>query len=154
MDPDLDEVGLQQLKTRLCQRLQFLARELLDAFSEPDRIFVYRLTFRRVSDEELLRIVRAIRRLGEGWLLYVTLAEAGKPSGTVEVVRDGLMVGYIDHFVEGPNGERQTVDRESWLTICRNALTIWRETIARTKQSGPDGGGKQAMRNTEQLVLL
>ena len=128
VDPTTD---MTELKMRLCRRLQYLADELLTDLAEGEKIFVYRCTYRRLTDAELEALVANIRRLGNGWLLYVTLEDDEKPNETVEIVQDGLMVGYIDRFTISPAGMPSTASFESWLAICRKSLGLWEQHRSR-----------------------
>ncbi|MEI7712256.1 MAG: GSCFA domain-containing protein [Rhodospirillales bacterium] len=121
VDPTTD---MAELKNRLCRRMKYLADELLADLEEADKIFVYRCTYRRLTDMELAALVENIRRLGNAWLLYVTLEEDGKPNETVEIAQDGLMVGYIDRFTMSPSGMPSTASFESWLALCRKSLEL------------------------------
>ena len=115
---------VQELLDRLCRRLQFLSRKIIEDLRSGDKIFVYKFTERRLTDDEILPVFREIRRLGDGWLLYVTTEEGGKPNGTVEVVKPGFMVGYIDHFNCTPDDESLPIAYGSWLALCRRAYEL------------------------------
>jgi hypothetical protein len=67
----------------------------------------------------------AIRRHGPGTLLHVRPVLPGMPSGTVEVVAPGLLVGYMDRLVA--IGAGWDTAHEAWLDLCRQALKVLQE---------------------------
>ena len=46
----------------------------------------------------MLELYGALRAIGPATLLWVVLADSDHASGTVEVVKEGLLKGYMDHF--------------------------------------------------------
>ena len=53
------------------------------------------------------------------------------PNGTVEAVKPGLMVGYMDRFkLSRTNQLSSAPPTSSWLALCRNAYALWRTPIA------------------------
>jgi hypothetical protein len=106
--------------------LQFLSRKLIEDLEQGNKIFVYRLTDRHLSDAELDRLHAATRAYGDNTLLYVRYQDAEHPNGTVELVKPGLMIGYIDRFKMSRTGELSAAPpTASWLKICQNAFEIW-----------------------------
>jgi len=108
-----------------CRRLRYLRRKLIDDLGGDTKIFVYKLTFRDLTDTELERIHRAVRDYGAGTLLYVRYADAAHPDGTVEAAAPGLLIGYIDHFGVSRDETPLPLPVESWATICRRAHGLW-----------------------------
>lgn len=115
------QVLTDDVKQKIYNRQQFLAREMRDEIAACEKIFVYKNAQRKLMPEELSEIVTAMRVYGDSWLLYVTVQEAGKPDGHVEVSIPGLMIGYISHF----NNDTTNIATDSWLRICRNAFALW-----------------------------
>jgi hypothetical protein len=54
----------------------------------------------------------------------VELQDAKHPAGTVEMISDGLIKGYIDRFAPGENAHDLSID--CWIELCRNALALVR----------------------------
>jgi tetratricopeptide (TPR) repeat protein len=121
-----DEVPFDKMYASSCRRLQFLSRKLIEDLEQGTKIFVYRLTDRNLTDAEINRLHAATRSYGDNTLLYVRYEDAEHPNGTVELVRPGLMIGYIDRFKMSRTNELSAAPpTASWLQICRNASEIW-----------------------------
>jgi hypothetical protein len=105
------------------KRLALLSRKLLEDVEDASKIFVYksRVTAPRARIDAL---VACLRGFGPNTLLWVTTAEAGKPSGLVEQLGDGLMRGYIDRFAIYEDSPDISVT--AWETLCRKAYALWR----------------------------
>ena len=119
-----DEIPRDKMYAQACRRLQYLRRKLTDDLRESSKIFVYKNMFRDLTDIELTRLHAAVRRYGDNTLLYVRLADAQHPGGTVDAAAPGLLVGYIDHFAFSPKNEPQGEMTLSWLALCREAVRI------------------------------
>ena len=121
-----DEVPFDRMYASACRRLQFLSRKLIEDLEEGNKIFVFRLTDRQLSEAELGRLHAAMRSYGDNTLLYVRYEDAGHPNGTVELAGPGLMIGYIDRFKVTPTGEISAAPATaSWLKVCQNAWELW-----------------------------
>jgi tetratricopeptide (TPR) repeat protein len=121
-----DEVSFEKMYAASCRRMQFLARKLVEDLEQGNKIFVYRLTDRNLSEAELDRLHAAMRAYGDNTLLYVRYEDADHPNGTVELGKPGLLIGCIDRFKMSPTDEIAEVPpRESWLGICENAWHLW-----------------------------
>jgi tetratricopeptide (TPR) repeat protein len=112
---------------QVCRRLRFLKDKLIDDLESASKIFVYKVTVRTLDANELNILYRRIREYGPGTLLYVAKEDETNPNGTVRVLDDGLMVGYIDNFASTRPGGRITAVTGSWLAICQQAHRIWSE---------------------------
>ncbi len=119
-----DEKPYDAMFQMMCRRLAFLRDKLLDDLSRAEKIFVFKMGDRICSNEEIARIHAALRRHGPNTLLYVRIADGAHPGGTVEQVQDGLLIGYISHFNQSPDGEVRPAAFDEWRTICREALRI------------------------------
>ncbi|MCO6415446.1 hypothetical protein JYK14_04540 [Siccirubricoccus sp. KC 17139] len=104
-----------------CKRLQFLRRKLLEDLAEGEKILVH-AEYGPPRPEARQRLFRAVRRHGPNTLLYVVLADAAHPSGTLEVLEPGLMLGRLDGFI---GVHRDTVNYADWLALCRAAHVVW-----------------------------
>lgn len=110
---------------RHCKRLQFLRRKLLEDLTGGEKVFVH-ATYIPLAEAERAALFRALQRYGRNPLLYVVPADAAQPSGTLEMVEPGLMVGRIDGFM---GVDRTTVNYRDWLALLRSAdaaAAAWR----------------------------
>lgn len=122
-----DEVPFDRMYASACRRLQFLARKLVEDLEQGNKIFVFRLTDRNLTEAELDRLHAAMRSYGDNMLLYARYEDAEHPNGTVQLSAPGLLVGYIDRFKMSPSGELfASPPTASWLKICQNAWELWR----------------------------
>jgi hypothetical protein len=110
---------------QLCRRLQFLKRKLIADLKQGSKIFVFKLTPRNLTTPEISRLHKAMRHYGENTLLYVRYAEPDRPDGTVELIAPGLMIGYIDRFAVGRDGEELGPATPLWAAICKKAYDLW-----------------------------
>lgn len=121
-DKSITEEKYEKLFRQQCRRLVFLKDKLISDLSESDKIFIHQRP-ERLSDEEISSLFRAIRRYGRrGALLCVRPQEEGRPGGTVEMVEEGLFVGYLDRF---PKHSNDPPSFGSWLTICTRVNGLW-----------------------------
>lgn len=123
-----DDIAEDQMRERVCRRLQFLRRKLIEDLRAGNKIFVYKVLERNLTEKEIERICRAMRRYGDNTLLYVRYADAEHPFGTVERAAPGLMIGYIDRFSFSPEDVNLGPATQSWLRICENAYRVWAQT--------------------------
>jgi tetratricopeptide (TPR) repeat protein len=120
---DAEKLRLQQAK-----RLSFLAAKLKEDLEAADKIFVYK-TNQVTPPTQVVRLHEALRQYGNAVLLWMMLADDDHPVGSVELIRQGLILGYIDGF--GPyENIHPRISLDSWITICRNAHRLWHTTIA------------------------
>lgn len=104
-------------------RLKFLRRKFMEELDGTDKIFVYKYDS-PVSEEEVLPLHMALNQRSETTLLWVVPAERDRPAGTVEVLRPGLLKGYIDRFA--PSNNAHDLSFDGWLRVCVNALVLAR----------------------------
>jgi tetratricopeptide (TPR) repeat protein len=122
-----DEITHERMTQQACRRLTFLSSKLKEDLRSANKIFVYKNMLRNLTEQEVDLLVAAMRKYGDNTLLYVRYEDESHANGTVEVVRPGLMVGYIDHFAFAPTNEPLAPPTASWLQLCRNAHDLWRE---------------------------
>jgi hypothetical protein len=120
-EADPDDILQREIK-----RLPLLKRKLLQDLEEAAKVFVYR-GMRPLSQTMMLRLLAALRAYGPTTLLWVEVQDAAHPAGTVEVIADGLLKGYIDRFAPGDNAHDLSLD--CWITLCRHALAIVRQGV-------------------------
>lgn len=120
-----DQVPYDKMRVQACRRLQFLREKLIQDLADSDKIFVYRNMWRDLTDDELARLHNAMRAFGPNWLLYIRFADSDHPAGSVQIVRPGLMSGYIEHFGCSPRDEPLGNASPAFLAICRKARQLW-----------------------------
>ena len=109
------------------RRLSFLTRMMLSDLKLGRRIMV----IKRNDPMELADVMplfHLLRQYGPNTLLWIEQARGGHAPGTVEVLQEGLMKGYIKKFA--PYDKADTCDAGAWLPICRRAYALWREMRA------------------------
>lgn len=100
----------------------FLVDKLIGDLEQPDKIFVFRQN-EAVSANDLLDLRAAIANFGPGVLLWVQVARDGHPAGSVDVIDDRLMIGYVSRLA--PRNDAHHFDMSSWLTMLRQAYAKW-----------------------------
>jgi tetratricopeptide (TPR) repeat protein len=116
------QVPAARARTLVMRKLTFLTRKLLEDLSGGDKIFVYRLLGRAIDAATLDDLAAAIRTYGNNTLLFVAYADAAHPSGSVERLREGLLVGYIDWFA--PDRDNLPCNLSGWRSVCAAALRV------------------------------
>lgn len=119
------QMNAERVTHREIARLTLATRAMLDHLQTGDRIFVYR-THIGLSDTQIFSLHVLLRKYGPTTLFYVTTATHDHPAGTVEVIADGLMRGYMGSFA--PYHDAPSGDDQSWLALCRCAHAYWKAT--------------------------
>jgi hypothetical protein len=138
-----DSTDVAAIHATECRKLQFLRSKLIEELETGDKIFV----FKRVGPiprEVVERLFERIHRYGPNTLLWV-VASQDRPSGTVEVLREGLFKGHIAHMAD-QSDVLATTPAGEWLKVCANAYRVWQESrpqhppgsIGRLWESGTD----------------
>jgi hypothetical protein len=104
---------------RELRRLPYLTRKLVDDLEAGEKIFVYRSVGRH-TEAQMHRLHEAMRHYGDNTLLWMELASAGHPAGTVERLGPGLLRGHMDRFAPGANAHDFSFD--CWEKVLRAAL--------------------------------
>jgi hypothetical protein len=102
-------------------RLKFLRRKFVDEVDAGEKIFV----FKRggdIPESEILPLFLALNQRRSNTLLWVVEEEPGRPGGTVEVLMNGLLKGYIDRFAPPENAHDFSF--EGWIRLCVNAFLL------------------------------
>jgi tetratricopeptide (TPR) repeat protein len=126
-----EQISFERMFAQSCRRMEFLSRKLLEDLKRADKIFVYKLDHRDLTDREIFGLFDALGQYGETTLLCVRKENDHKWNGLVEIVKPGLMVAYIDRFAEQQADGRLSVPTASWAAICREAYTLWRSGAAK-----------------------
>jgi hypothetical protein len=122
---DADSMPRDRMYAQVCRRLQYLREKLIADLENPTKVFVYRDHKRNLTHDQLSALHAALRSYGDTTLLYVRYQDEAHPNGTVEVVKPGLIIGYIDRFVLDRDGNTIGLPTASWLTICRETWRLW-----------------------------
>ncbi len=117
---DLDEATLLD---REAVRLGWLRRLFVEELEDGQTIFVYRTRPAR-SHAEATALWLALRRHGGCTLLWVVEEEPGLPAGSVLVLGEGFLKGFIERLAPADNAE--DLHAEGWLALCRRALALAR----------------------------
>jgi hypothetical protein len=110
-------------------RLKFLRRKFVEELDAGEKIFVFKRNT-PVPESEILPLYMALNRRQANTLLWVVPEEPGRPNGTVEVLMNGLLKGYIDRFA--PNNNAHDFSYVSWVRLCVHAYLMNRMMRART----------------------
>ena len=116
-----DDANEPKIYQKLCRRMQYLRTKLLDDLRSGEKIFVFQ-SGETLDDEKARRLQGAMHRYGPTKLLVVRLQDDHHAPGTVRVLEDGLMVGYIDRI--GYDGKRWAISFEIWRRLCETAAGI------------------------------
>ena len=108
------------LRKQQTRRVRFLVDKLVADLESAEKILVFRQN-EDVSANDLLDLRAALASFGHCTLLWVQAARFGCPAGSVTVVDDTLMIGYVSRL--SPRDNAHDLDLESWLamSLCRVA---------------------------------
>jgi hypothetical protein len=116
------EVTRDELHRLECRKVRFLAAKLIDDLEHQRKIFVY-LRREPLQGRELVALLGALSAYGPVKLLWVVEADAQHVPGTVELVSDRLMVGYLQCFAPDANVHHPHL--ASWIDMLQAAYRIW-----------------------------
>jgi hypothetical protein len=122
------ERTVELMRRQEATRLKFLRRKFVDELDAGEKIFVFKHGA-IVSESEVLPLFMALNRRQPNTLLWVVPEQPGRPSGTVEVLMNGLLKGYIDRFA--PNDNAHDFSFEAWVRLCVHAWSLNRLIRAR-----------------------
>jgi hypothetical protein len=100
-----------------CGRIQWLRERLIEGLKSADKIFVYAYK-EGISDTHVVQLHEALCRYSpKNILVCMRLEDAAHAAGSVEQVREGLFMGYLDRF--------STIDIpvDAWLSVCREVAS-------------------------------
>ena len=126
-----DGIDLDQATPEACDRLQSLRQKLIADLEAGEKIFVFKDLHRNLTEAELDRLHAAVRAYSDATLFYIRYEDHENPNGTVQAVKPGLLIGYMDRFkLSRTNQLSSAPPTASWLAICRKAYSFWRDPIA------------------------
>ncbi len=100
-------------------RLRYLADILLENIEDANKVFV-RKGERGEDLATVLQLHDCLRRIGPAaTLFWVTEADEGHASGTVETIAPGLLRGWVERLAPGHAAARCMFD--AWAVLCSNA---------------------------------
>jgi hypothetical protein len=117
------EMTAEDVHKRETRRLPLLIRKLVEDLNRAEKIFVCH-GMQPLSEAEARGLLAGLRRYGPNTLLWVELADAEHPPGTVVWRGEGLLQAYIDRFAPGDNAHDLSLD--CWIAICREAAQLYR----------------------------
>ena len=105
-------------------RLRYLARHFVDTLNEGSKLFVYH-DAGSSSISEVNRLAQSLRNYNQlNRLLWVCLATSDNVAGTVTVLSDGIICGFLDKF-EPVRGVKWA-STNCWMNVARAAFNIWK----------------------------
>jgi hypothetical protein len=115
------ERTVELMRQQEATRLKFLRRKFVEEMEAGEKIFVFK-SATPVPESEILPLFLALNRKQSNTLLWVAPEQPGRPSGTVEVLMNGLLKGYIDRFAPGDNAHDFSF--EAWVRLCVHAFLL------------------------------
>jgi hypothetical protein len=125
-DVNIGEMAPQAVHEQQCRVIRFLANKLIEDLEDPSKILVFRQN-EPLAAADLVDLRLALADYGPSTLLWVQVACVGHPPGTIEVVDERLMVGYVRRLAR--RDHVPDLDAESWLQVLRAAHANWHQAI-------------------------
>lgn len=123
--------------------VRFLVDELIADLEQPQKILVFRQNEPLLA-ADLVRLRNALSSYGPSVLLWVQEAGPGDVAGTVDVLGERLMVGYVKRLA--PRHHVPDLDLPCWLRVLRSAYQqqaiqqgTWRPSAETRVVFGRDG---------------
>lgn len=121
------ESGEDELYRKMCLRLRFLRRKMLDELASGEKVFV--LKTYDTSVEEVRQLFGTLTQLGPARLLWVRSLEVepasglGRQGGTVAQIEPGLFAGFVSSFGNGL-GDVWKIAYDEWISLCRIVASL------------------------------
>ncbi len=132
--PEAD-VPLDRMRQQVTKRFQYLRRKLVEDLRSGAKILVYKNMKQNLTETELRRLHTACRHYGDNTLLYIRYEDARHPCGTVVAERDGLLIGYIDHFSHAPGSDEFLGSAtDALLQLCKKAHALWGRDVSSSER--------------------
>jgi hypothetical protein len=113
------EMTQDELVAREVRRIPFLRDKLLGDLRDADKIMVYKQNA-NLDQTEMRALFRRLRTYGPNRLLCVVSTDDQRRAGSVELIDEGLAVGFIDCFGSYENLTAY-VSYACWGDICAHA---------------------------------
>lgn len=107
-----------------CRKLKAVLTKFIEDLRSADKILVFRQN-EPLQANDLLDLRAALDLYGHSTLLWVQSARPGHPPGTVDIIDDRLMVGYVRRLA--PRENVPDLDIDSWLSVLRRSYALWPE---------------------------
>lgn len=120
-DVKVGEMTAEAVHQRQCRAVRFLAAKLIDDLQSASKILVFRQNEPLLAGD-LVDLRLALGSYGPYILLWVQEACPGHPPGSVAVVDDRMMVGYVRRLAQ--RHAVPQLDGKSWLQMLRRAYAI------------------------------
>ncbi len=116
-----DSVDPDKLLNQQLSRLGYLKRNLLEDLETGEKIFVHKASL-GITNDEILTLYDTISAYGPNFLLEVRKVTDGKSPGSVEIMGERLLVGYVEKLYGGDeNNIDSQIDFKSWRLILEAA---------------------------------
>jgi hypothetical protein len=115
------EMGADDLRRREARRLPFLSRKLLEDLEVGEKICVWKSP----GTSELTQVyplLSALRSRGRTTLLWVVQSDGEQIPGTLELLDDDFIKGYIGRFA--PYDNAGDIQADSWFELCQRAYHL------------------------------
>jgi hypothetical protein len=125
-DVKIGEMAPEDVHTQQCRVIGFLANKLIEDLENPSKILVFRQN-EPLSAGDLVDLRIALSAYGPYTLLWVQEACTGHPPGSVGVVDERMMVGFVRRLADRNNVPG--LDVASWLQMLRAAHDLWQHAV-------------------------
>jgi len=99
-------------------RLGYLKKKLIEDLSDAEKVFVYKASEERLSDNSLQLLRKALSRYGNIVLLGIRKVEPGHERGSLQVLDSHTLVGYAETLYDG---DESPIDLVAWRSILQQA---------------------------------
>jgi capsular polysaccharide biosynthesis protein len=120
LNPEL--IDAEALRQREVRRLGFLRRKLLDDLAAGEKIWVW-TSPDTTRQDQLLPLLRVLRRRGPNRLLWVVAADEAHPPGTIEQIDRDFIKGRIA-WLSSYNAAGD-FHAPSWMEVCQRAYAAF-----------------------------
>jgi hypothetical protein len=120
-DVKVGEMAPEAVHERQCRAIRFLADKLIDDLENASKILVFRQNEPLLAGD-LVDLRIALSAYGAYILLWIQEACVGHPPGSVDVVDERMMVGYVRRLAQ--RHAVPSLDAKSWLQVLRRAHAI------------------------------
>ena len=111
-------------------RLGYLKKKLIEDLETGEKVFVHKSSLSRISDAEAIALHDSVLRYGPNSVLVLRCDAGAGQAGEVELIRPGLMVGYLATPYDDHGA---SIDEAGWRRILPRAHAIarnWRRARA------------------------